>query len=379
MNRFQKQQYVQTRRPYITSQTMTSLTETEMDKLVSEVESEAARHELQASVNAADFALTQLKIVRDGHMRNTPTNWNIIRRTLGSFYSLEQFREAIKDESFKRSLTWDREPFAEVVREEQHAAAAQQTRRRQFSAVVKTLSTVNVADNDANYRLCCSQLEDLLAAHAITEQTFIANLTEALLANYITGLVKNDSETTQNLDMQNRQALITRLEKEHRLSGLYAGAVRRMVLTESTVSELRERASLLAEISEKYSPDRNLNATQFCSLFVSVKSNAEYRDQLDLARERKRLAQMSPQQIKDENQRVRQVNTTIDSHESDTTPDGFQKLRQDSKWNNELVTKQLLWKVSKEDVARLLRIYGKSQLDDRIRNGIITPVAVQEN
>jgi hypothetical protein len=368
----EKIKLVMLHRPSLKFNSLEALSPTELDRMVAQVQ-------LQAQQKETAQAQVKLELVKHHGLKNDPLNFANITRKLGQFYSVAQFRAAIDaDQQFRNSLLWTKEPFAEVVREEQQTAASEERRRKQFGVVVGTLSTVNVSDCHANYFACEDQLPDLLVSHAITEGLYPEMLAEGLLQNLFTGLVKNDSKTTQDIDRQNREQFLNRLEQEHRLSGLHAGAVRRRVLTESTVPELRERSALVAEISDNYSPDRNLNANQFCVLFASVKSNEEYRQQLDLVREKKRLAQMSPSEIRAENERVRNCNNTIERHESDILPDGFRKLRPDSKWNGEFIDRGLLWRIPKEDVAKLIKIYGKPQLDNRIRTGII-PVAPQEN
>ncbi len=374
MNKLEKQKFILTHRPSIKFSTLQEISATELDRLVAHIQAEVAQRD-------AAQALVELKLLRDGGLRNMPSNFSTIKRSLGPYFTVEQFRQAITLPAFKNSLQWDaQQPFAEAVREEQQTKQLEDKRRREFSAVVKANPKFNLSDCDANYFSCNQQIEVLLAAHALTESTYIQNLTEGLVAGYFSGLVQNGPEKTQDIDRQNREGLIQKLTAEGRLnqSAQYYPTVRRRILTESTFSELRERANLLAELADNHSHDKFLNSLHFADLFASVRSNSEYRSDVEQMRERRRLARMSPSEIRAENERIRAVDSTIERHESDTTPDGFKKLRPESKWNGEPIDKGLLWRVSKEDVVRLIKLYGKPQLDDRIRNGI-TPVAVQEN
>jgi hypothetical protein len=352
--------------PSLKFNTLDALPESEIDRMIGQIELFVQQKETEQS-------RVKLFLVRQG-LRNDPLNFSQIKARLGHYYSVLQFRTLIEqDEGFKRSLTWDHEPFAEVVRQEQQDTAAEQTRRRQFSAVVKALSTVSVSDCDSNYFLCEDQLPHLLVSHAITEGPYPEMLAEGLLQNLFTGLAKNSEDTAQELDRQNRERLLQTIQSRLISQAQYSGVVRRRILSESTLPELRERVALVNALADMYSPSQAVNDSHFCSLFASAKINQQIRSDLEKAQERQRLAGMTPQQIREENQRVRAVNSTIENHESDTimTPDGlFRKLRPDSKFNGQLIDRALLWRETKENVAKMLKTWGKFQLDQRIREGI---------
>jgi hypothetical protein len=120
-------------------------------KTVPELEIIAAQYQIKATARVK----TKLVLVRSG-LADTERNWSLIDNQIGFEYSVEQFRRAIdQDPTFKNSLQWDREPFAEVVQAEQKQ---QQFEQRQFAMFVgaakaATAQGRNTAPNQANYEL----------------------------------------------------------------------------------------------------------------------------------------------------------------------------------------------------------------------------------
>jgi hypothetical protein len=327
------------------------LTDLQIDGMVSQIQ-------LRAQEASTAQARVELELVRAG-LRNLPANWTKISQKLGPIYSLAQFRAAIEtDDQFKRSLIFDSEPFSAVKQEEQADIQAEHERRRKFSATANALTAqgINIADNDSNYRLAMEQLDDILVSGSAT------SMSEAIMLGLVVGLVPNSAEITQDLDQKNRtgllQSVATRLTHSE-----YGGAVKKQILAGSSYAELRERVLLVGELADSHSPDKTTNDNYFCSLFCSVRDLAQLRSDLEQTRERKRLRSLSPQELRDENQRVRSFDGKLGQLESDMTPDGYKRLRPESRWKGQELTMRNIARLDKEDIKQLLRLYGKSQLD----------------
>jgi hypothetical protein len=98
---------------------------------------------------------TKLDLLRSG-LSNTNRNWAVIDSRMGAYFTVQQFRNAItQDPSFKSSLQWDNEPFAQVVQAEQNQQATERKKFALFVGAAKaaTAQGVNVAPNQANYEL----------------------------------------------------------------------------------------------------------------------------------------------------------------------------------------------------------------------------------
>lgn len=313
-------------------------------------------------------SLVELTLVKAG-LKNEPANLAVLKRKLGQFFTVEQVREAIKDENFRNKLVWDSsEPFAELLQQEKQVAQDDQQRRREFTAVVTALTSLgiaNVADNDANFNLCEHQLTDVLVSGSA------ANLREAISRGLIHGLAQNGEAQTAELDKDSRDQLLQSVEPRLDQFDQNSFRVRRRILDEGTYAENRERVQLVGEIADNHSPLASENNKQFRVLFLSVKTNQEYRQQVEQQRERRRLARMSPSELRAYNEHQR---AATPQPEPEFTPDGqYRILKPDSKFMGQLINKPLLWKLSSEDLKRLTAIYGRQQIEDRVRNGI--PVA----
>jgi hypothetical protein len=232
-------------------------------------------------------------------------NWQIINQRLpGDMLTVENFRDLLNtNPSFKKSLVFWREPFADLARQEQEQIADEQKRRREFSAIVKALfanGTADVADHDGNYRLCVDQLEDLLVSGSVGG-TFIAALGSAIARGLIVGLAPNQQEDRQELDKQVRQQLLVKIQA--RLDNPYDpnDTLVRRKLQQDSFREISERAELCGQLADNHSPDPAVNRQQFRSLFVAKTLNEQYRQQVQVMLERKKFAAMTPQEIKDYN------------------------------------------------------------------------------
>jgi hypothetical protein len=236
-------------------------------------------------------------------------NWQIINQHLpGDMLTVESFRDLLKsDPSFKKSLVFWKEPFTDLVRQEQEQIADETKRRREFSATVKALfasGTADVADNEANFQLAVDQLDDLLVSGSV-QGTFIAALGSAIARGLIDGLSPNQQEDRQELDKQVRQQLLVKIQA--RLDNPYdpKDAVVRRKLQQDSFREINERAELCGQLADNHSPDRRLNNSHFRSLIVAATSNEQYRQQVQAVLERKKFAAMTPQEIKEYNRQAR--------------------------------------------------------------------------
>jgi hypothetical protein len=127
-------------------------------KTVPELEIIAAQYQLKATARVK----TKLALVRSG-LADTERNWSLIDNQIGFEYSVEQFRQAIdQDSEFKNSLQWESQPFAEVVLHEQKQTAFEQRQFAMFVGAAKaaTAQGRNTAPNQANYQLIKEALED---------------------------------------------------------------------------------------------------------------------------------------------------------------------------------------------------------------------------
>jgi hypothetical protein len=337
-------------------ETLESLPESELDRIVSQIR-------LRVQQRQTEQARVELELVRAG-LRNIPANWSNLTKKLGPIYSLQQARAAIEtDSQFRETLVFDQMPFSAAKQEEQQDLQAEQERRRKFSAAVRAITSqgiANIADTDANYQVAVSQLDDVLVSGSAS------SLSEALALKLITGLAPNDAETVADLDQANRTALLKSVATRLTHSP-YGGAVKQQILAGSMpYSELRERVVLCSELANSHSPDQLTNNNHFCSLFCSVKNNSDYRQQVEETRERKRLRSLSPQELRDENQRVRSFDGKLGQLESDMTPDGYKRLRPESRWKGQELNMKNIARLGKEDVKSLLRLYGKNQIDQRL-------------
>jgi hypothetical protein len=128
------------------------LMESLAEKSVPELEKVAT----QLQIAAANREKTKLDLVRHGGLAPTDRNWVIIDIKLGTHYTFQQFRDAIaRDAAFKQSLEWEREPFAQVVQQEQQNKLTEQKHFALFvsAANAATAQGVNIAPNEANYRM----------------------------------------------------------------------------------------------------------------------------------------------------------------------------------------------------------------------------------
>jgi hypothetical protein len=232
-------------------------------------------------------------------------NWQIINQHLpGDMLTVESFRDLLKsDPSFKKSLVFWKEPFADMDREEQEQLADEQKRRREFSAIVRALfanGTADVADNEANFKLAVDQLDDLLVSGSV-QGTFMSALASAIARGLIVGLAPNQQDDRQELDKQVRQQLLVKIQG--RLDNPYDpnDAVVRRKLQQDSFREISERIDLCGQLADNHSPDPALNNQQFRSLFVAKTSNEQYRQQVQVMIERKKFAAMTPQEIRDYN------------------------------------------------------------------------------
>jgi len=357
MTRSEKMQLVTLHNGSLNFDILEALSESELDKLVSQVRLRVVQQE-------AEQAKTNLALTYAG-LRNLESNFSKIKNKLGAFYSVEQVRKLIEaDDSFKRSLVWDDEPFKEVRAQEQADVQHEHTERRKFSATVNALSAqgFNVADNDANYQQWLAQKDDIVVSGSAS------SLSEAIILGLVNGLVPNPEAVVQDIDQKSRAALLQSVQSISRLNlnSPYAGAVKRKILSESTYAELRERADLCGSLADSHSPDPSVNGLYFCSLFASVRDNSQLRDDMEQTKERKRLRSLSPQELREENQRVRSFDSTLQRLESDQTPDGFKKLRPETRWKGQEINLKSIARLDKEDVKSLLRLFGKQQIDQRI-------------
>jgi hypothetical protein len=240
-----------------------------------------------------------------GHVIDHP-NWRVINQHLpGDMLTVENFRDLLNtNPNFKKSLVFWKEPFTDMVRQEQEQIADEQKRRRDFSAIIKALfanGTADIADNEANYKLSIDQLEDLLVSGTVQGRTFVAALASAIARGLIVGLAPNQQEDRRELEQQVEQHLLQSVQR--RLDNPYDpndAAVRRKIQSES-FRETRERIDLCGQLADNHSPDPAVNNQQFRSLFVAKTSNEQYRQQVQAVLERKKFAAMTPQEIKDYN------------------------------------------------------------------------------
>jgi hypothetical protein len=356
MTKSEKIQVVMIHNKSVTFDDLEALPESVLDQMIAQIRATVAQRE-------AEQARVNLELVTAG-LRNLESNFSKIKNKIGAFYSVEQVRKLIdSDEQFEKSLVWDDVPFKQARAQEQADVVDEQARRSQFSATAKALTAQgikNVADNDANYRICMDQLDDLLVSGSAS------TLSEAIALGLINGLAPNDPGTVQDLDQKSRAGLLQSIQSRLNPLSPYASTVRRKILSESTYAELRERSELCSELADNFSPSASENANYFCSIFAAVKTNQEYRQQLDQVRQRKRLANLEPWQIREENQRVRQVDTTINRIETQVTPDGFKILRPESRYKGQEITMKTVSRMDREDVKQLLRLYGRQALDLRL-------------
>jgi hypothetical protein len=331
------------------------LTDLQIDGMVDQIR-------LRAAEATTRQAKTDLLLVQSG-LRNVSINFANIKRRLGESYTIQQVRAVVEtDDSFKRSLVWDAEPFAAAKQEEQQDLQAEQERRRKFSATARAITSqgiANIADTDANYQVALSQLDDILVSGSAS------SLSEALALKLIEGLAPNDAETVSSIDQQNRAGLLQSIAAKLTHSQ-YGGTVRQQILNGSNYADLRERVLLVGELADSHSPDKTINDNYFCSLFCSVRDLTQLRLDLEQTRERKRLRSLSPQELRAENQRVREFDTRLQNVESEMTSDGYRRLRPESRWKGQELNMKNIARLDKEDVKSLLRLYGKNQIDQRL-------------
>jgi hypothetical protein len=356
MNQLEKIQLIMLHNKSAAFASLEALPESDLDRLVSQIRLHVVQRE-------AEQARVNLELTRAG-LRNLESNFSKIKYKLGAFYSVQQFRTAIADDQFKRSLVWDSEPFAAAKQEEQANVQQEQAERRKFSVTVNALTAqgTNVADNDANYQQWLAQKDEIVVSGSAT------NLAEAIILGLVNGLVPNPEAVIQDIDQKSRAGLLQSVQSVSRLNlnSPYAGAVKRRILSESTYAELRERADLCGSLADSHSPDPSVNGLYFCSLFASVRDNSQLRDDMEQTKQRKRLRSLSPQELREENQRVRNFDSTLQRLESDQTPDGFKKLRPESRYKGAEITMKTVSRMDKEDVKQLLRLYGRQALDQRL-------------
>jgi hypothetical protein len=97
-----------------------------MESLPSKSEVELERLAAKLQIQLAQREKTKLDLVRQG-LTPTEANWSLIDHRLGPYFTVQQFRDSItQDPDFKQSLEWEKEPFAEIVQQEQQDAAAEQ-------------------------------------------------------------------------------------------------------------------------------------------------------------------------------------------------------------------------------------------------------------
>jgi len=339
----------QTRRAHLEK-----LDESELDRMTALIQLRAQQAETERS-------RVRLELVRDCGLRNNvPANWTRIAAKLGQNYSVQQFRAAIEtDDQFRNSLVWDSEPFASAKLEEKQDQLAEQTKRRQFSATVKALTgqgVRNVADTDANYRIAMDQLDDVLVSGSAT------TLAEAIALGLIEGLAPNNPEDVSSMDQANRAALLQSVQS--RLShSQYGGPTKNMILKDSTYADLRERVLLVGELADSHSPDKTMNDNFFCSMFCSVRDLSQLRSDVSETRERKRLRGLSVFELKQESQRVRQFDGRLDQIENDQTPEGFRRIRPESRFRGLEINYKNIARLDREDLKQLLRIYGSQEVN----------------
>jgi hypothetical protein len=333
------------------------LDEIDLDRMIAQIRATVAQRE-------AEQARVNLELTRAG-LRNLDANFRQIKRKLGEFFTVEQFRTALEtDDSFKRSLVFDDEPFKQARAQELADVQQEQQSRQQFGITVKALTAqgFNVADNDANYQQWLAQKDEILVSGSAT------NLAEALALGLVSGLVPNPETVVQDMDKDNRLRLLQSIQTINRLNpnSKYFSTVKNRILNDSNYADLRERVQLCGELADSHSPDAGTNGLYFCSLFCSVRDLAQLRTDVAQMVERKRLARMTPQELREENQRVRSFDSTLQRLESDQTPDGFKKLRPETRWKGQEINLKSIARLDKEDVKSLLRLFGKQQIDQRI-------------
>lgn len=210
------------------------------------------------------------------------------------------FQRQVPPEQFAKELQQQRE---------QYQVEQRQIEFKLFAACCRatTAQGSNVSANDANFSLVKQGL------WAKGEEFNSQNIIRFLMRPEVTFLNDEGDQTTQRvefapnseaqtneIDQEARKQLLQSIE--HRLldkSDPNTYKVQRAILEGALpYSVFRERVQLCEELANNHSPDRAQNDFMFRSLFISGKPNDEYRVQLAAMREKRKLAQMSPSEIR---------------------------------------------------------------------------------
>jgi|SRR5579859_3188199 len=297
------------------------------DSQLIEMADEIRRNVAQEDLRRAGVKLALVNEGLEGTVGKDPTgaliehrNWQVINQRLpGDTLTVEAFRKLLEsDPSFKRSLVFWKEPFADTIREEQEQAAEQlaseRKRRSEFSAVVNHLTAsgvADIADTDANFDMACERLEELLVFGNV-QGDFLQALTQAIvkkLLNPLDGVHGNTNEKRRELVGASRQELLKNYSRYFDGSP-EAFQIKQWILDKSVpFAEIRERLELADQLAQSIGGTPNpknptelqtIRGRSFRSLVVSPTSSIEsMRQQIAGMGQRSDLRKLSREELRE--------------------------------------------------------------------------------